>query len=83
MPDKPLQDLLVKEIMTSKVVHVNPDYTTEDCKALVTEMRSRHLPVLETDQIVGIISIGDLVKDAISDRKFVIGQPERYIYETR
>jgi len=46
-------------------------------------MRSRHLPVLETDQIVGIISIGDLVKDAISDRKFVIDQPERYIYETR
>ena len=69
--------------MTSKVVYVNPDYTTEDCKALVTEMRSRHLPVLETDQIVGIISIGDLVKDAISDRKFVIGQLERYIYETR
>lgn len=83
MPDKPLQDLLVKEIMTSKVAYVNPDYTTEDCKALVTEMRSRHLPVLETDQIVGIISIGDLVEDAISDRKFVIGQPERYIYETR
>jgi len=83
MPDKPLQDLLVKEIMTSKVAYVNPDYTTEDCKALVTEMRSRHLPVLETDQIVGIISIGDLVKDAISDRKFVIDQPERYIYETR
>lgn len=83
MPDKPLQDLLVKEIMTSKVAYVNPDYTTEDCKALVTEMRSRHLPVLETDQIVGIISIGDLVEDAISDRKFVIDQPERYIYETR
>ncbi|MCZ6897418.1 MAG: CBS domain-containing protein [Betaproteobacteria bacterium] len=83
MPDKPLQDLLVKEIMTSKVVYVNPDYTTEDCKALVTEMRSRHLPALETDQIVGIVSIGDLVKDAISDRKFVIDQPERYIYETR
>ncbi len=83
MRDKPLQDLLVKEFMTSKVVYVNPDYTTEDCKALVTEMRFRHLPVLETDQIVGIVSIGDLVKDAISDRKFVIDQLERYIYETR
>ena len=50
---------------------------------LVTEMRVRHLPVLENDQIVGIISIGDLVKDTISDREFVIDQLERYIYETR
>ena len=83
MPDKPLQDLLVKEIMTSKVVYVNPNYTTEDCKALVTEMRSRHLPALENDQIVDFISIGDLVKDAISDREFVIDQLEHYIYETR
>lgn len=83
MLDKPLRDILVKEIMTSKVVYVNPGNTTEDCMTLVTEMRSRHLPVLENDQIVGIISIGDLVKDAISDREFVIDQLERYIYETR
>ena len=83
MLDKPLRDILVKEIMTSQIVYVNPDNTTEECMALVTEMRSRHLPVLENDQIIGIISIGDLVKDTISDREFVIDQLERYIYETR
>jgi CBS domain-containing protein len=80
---KPLRDILVKEMMTSQVVYVNPDNTTEECMALVTEMRSRHLPVLENDQIVGIISIGDLVKDTISDREFVIDQLQRYIYEVR
>jgi CBS domain-containing protein len=83
MLDKPLRDILVKEIMTSQVVFVNPDNTTEECMALVTEMRSRHLPVMENDQIIGIISIGDLVKDTISDREFVIDQLERYIYEIR
>jgi CBS domain-containing protein len=83
MLDKPLRNVLVKEIMSNQVVYVNPDNTTEDCMALVTEMRVRHLPVLENDQIIGIISIGDLVKDAISDREFVIDQLEPYIYEIR
>lgn len=81
--DKSVRDVLVKEIMTSQVAYVSPDYTAEDCMALVTEMRVRHLPVLENDQVIGIISIGDLVKDAISDREFVIHQLERYIYGIR
>ncbi len=81
--DKPLRDILVKEIMSSQVVYVGPDDITDNCMMLVTEMRVRHLPVLENDQIIGIISIGDLVKDAISDREFVIDQLERYIYEIR
>ena len=51
--------------------------------ALVTEMRVRHVPVLENEQVIGIVSIGDLVKDAISDREFVISQLERYIYGIR
>ncbi len=51
---------------------MNPDYTTEALHAI----RVRHLPVLENDQVIGIISIGDLVKDAISDREFVISQLE-------
>ncbi|TSA53691.1 MAG: CBS domain-containing protein [Nitrosomonadaceae bacterium] len=81
--DKSVRDIPVKEIMTSQVAYVSPDYTAEDCMALVTEMRVRHLPVLENDQVIGIISIGDLVKDAISDREFVIHQLERYIYGIR
>ncbi len=58
--DKTLRDVLVKETMTSQVVHVGPEDTTEDCIALITKMRIRHLPVLESDQIIGIITIGDL-----------------------
>ena len=81
--DKSVRDILVKDIMTSQVAYVSPNYTAEDCMALVTEMRVRHLPVLENDQVIGIISIGDLVKDAISDREFVIHQLERYIYGIR
>ncbi len=60
MPNRPLRDVLVKETMTSQVVHVGPEDTTEDCIALITKMRIRHLPVLESDQITGMISIGDL-----------------------
>jgi CBS domain-containing protein len=58
--DKPLLDVLVKEIMSSQVVHVSPDDTIEHCLELVTKNHIRHLPVLENDQIIGIISIGDL-----------------------
>jgi len=58
--DRPLRDVLVKETMTSQVVHVGPEDTTEDCLALITGKRVRHLPVMESDQIIGMISIGDL-----------------------
>jgi len=60
--DKPMQDVQVKEIMSSNVVHVSPDDTIEHCMGLVTEKRVRHLPVLKNDRVVGIISIGDLSK---------------------
>ena len=76
--DKPLRDVLVED-MTRKTEYVSPDDTTEDCMKLVTEMRIRHLPVMDNDHIIGIISIGNLVKDTISDREFVIDQLERYI----
>ncbi len=58
--DRTLREVLVKEVMSSQVAHVNPDDTIKDCIALITEKRIRHLPVLENDQIFGIISIGDL-----------------------
>jgi CBS domain-containing protein len=72
--DRPLREVLVKEIMSSQVVHVSPDDTTEDCMALITKMRVRHLPVLENDQIIGIISLSVTCQARISGRKIVIGQ---------
>ena len=60
--DKPMQDVQVKEIMSSNVVHVSPDDTIEHCLELVTEKHVRHLPVLKNDRVIGIISIGDLSK---------------------
>ena len=59
---KPLQEVLVKEIMSSHVVHVSPDDTIEHCMELVTKNHVRHLPVLKDGEILGIISIGDLSK---------------------
>ncbi|MBA2482915.1 MAG: CBS domain-containing protein [Nitrosomonas sp.] len=74
--------MLVKDIMTNQVAYVDPDSSTANCMALITEMRVRHLPILDNDQVVGIISIGDLVKNTISEYEFVIHQLERYIYST-
>lgn len=60
--NKPLQDVLVKEVMSSQVVHVSPEDTIENCMELVTKNHVRHLPVLKNDRVIGIISIGDLSK---------------------
>ena len=73
----------VREIMTAAVMYVRPDQTTEDCMVLMTENRLRHLPVMESDKLVGLISIGDLVKDIISEQKFIIEQLEHYIHGER
>ncbi|MCW5600058.1 CBS domain-containing protein [Nitrosomonas sp.] len=80
--DKPVKDMHVKEIMTRQVAYVGLDNTNEDCMALITEMRVRHLPVVDEGKVVGLLSIGDLVKDTISEHQFVIKQLERYIYDT-
>jgi len=66
---KPIQDVLVKEIMSSHVVHVSPDDTIEHCMELVTDNHVRHLPVLKNDRTIGIISIGDLSKIQSSSSK--------------
>jgi CBS domain-containing protein len=65
--------------MTEKVVYVRPDQTTEECMALMTDKRVRHLPVVENDQLIGIISIGDVVKAIMSHQEFMIEQLENYI----
>jgi CBS domain-containing protein len=70
---------LVKEIMTRLVVHTHLDQSIEECMALVTEKRIRHLPVMAEGKLVGVISIGDLVKSIISDQQFIIEQLVRYI----
>jgi CBS domain-containing protein len=72
-------DTLVREIMTSKVLYVRPERTSDECMALMTENRVRHLPVMDGDRLLGIISIGDLVKDIISEQQFIIRQLEHYI----
>ncbi|MES9825613.1 MAG: CBS domain-containing protein [Candidatus Thiodiazotropha endolucinida] len=69
----------VKEIMSSQVLVVNPEQTTEECMAIMTEKRIRHLPVMKDKELVGIISIGDLVKAIIEEQQFVIEQLVRYI----
>jgi CBS domain-containing protein len=69
----------VREIMTSRVFTVKPDQTIEDCMALMTTNRIRHLPVVDDERLVGVISIGDVVKAIISQQEFVIEQLENYI----
>jgi len=69
----------VREIMTTNVVCVRHEQTIEECMAIMTEKAVRHLPVLEDDHMIGIVSIGDLVKHIIGDQEFIIEQLEHYI----
>lgn len=69
----------VGDLMEQSVLYVSPDSTIDECMALMTEHRTRHLPVLEADRVVGVVSIGDVVKELIADKQFVIEQLERYI----
>jgi CBS domain-containing protein len=69
----------VRAIMTQAVVTVRPGNTVEECMALMTEKRVRHLPVLVEDRVVGVISIGDVVKASIDAKDFMIKQLENYI----
>ncbi len=69
----------VSELMTKKVFYVSPGDTMEDCMALITARRIRHLPVMENQQLIGIVSIGDVVNRLISDQQFTIRELEKYI----
>lgn len=69
----------VREIMTANVITVQPGQSNEHCMQLMTDGRLRHLPVLDGEKLVGMISIGDLVKDIISDQQSMIRQLESYI----
>ncbi|MBP6440258.1 MAG: CBS domain-containing protein [Caldilineaceae bacterium] len=76
---KTSRETLVGAIMSSPVHAVRPDQSVEECMALMTEKRVRHLPVLEHGKLIGMISQGDLVKFIIEDQRFIIGQLESYI----
>ena len=81
--DRSSGDTRVREIMTSEVMYVGLEQTCEECMALMTENRLRHLPVLQSERLVGLLSIGDLVKHIISEQRFMIEQLEHYIHGER
>jgi len=70
----------VRDIMTTRVVYVHPEQTVEECMAIMTDKHIRHLPVLQDEKLIGMISIGDLVKSIIADQKFTIEQLEQFIH---
>lgn len=77
---KSSHDVPVREIMTDKLVTVQPGQTVEECMALMTNNRVRHLPVVEGERLIGVLSIGDLVKEVIADQEQTIKQLESYIH---
>ena len=77
---KTSKETLVSDIMTAHVVCIEPDWTVDQCMALMTEKRIRHLPVTERGRVVGVVSIGDLVKAVIEDQQHTIEQLESYIH---
>lgn len=79
LKDKASHDTNVDEIMTSPVVCGRLDQTVDECMALITDKRVRHLPIIEQERVIGVISIGDLVKSIIAQQQFVIEQLEHYI----
>jgi CBS domain-containing protein len=80
---KTSQGTLVRDIMSRKVICARPDQSVEECMAVMTARAVRHLPVLEHGQLVGIVSIGDMVNSVIGDQKFIIEQLEHYIHGDR
>ncbi|HEY0857298.1 MAG TPA: CBS domain-containing protein [Albitalea sp.] len=73
------KDTRLAEVMSTPVMYVHPHQTSDECMALMTENRLRHLPVLDGGRLIGLVSIGDVVKATISDQQFIIEQLEHYI----
>ncbi len=83
LKDRVSKQTIVGEIMTREVVCVGPTDNMEKCMLLISSMRCRHLPVIEDDQVIGVISIGDVVKTIISDQEITIQELENYIFGRR
>jgi CBS domain-containing protein len=77
---KSSRETRVRDIMTHKVLCVRPDHTVGDCMGLMTAKHVRHLPVLDHKKVIGVISIGDVVKEVISEQQLIIEQLEHYIH---
>jgi CBS domain-containing protein len=73
---------LIRDIMTAEMVTINPETSAEECMALMTKYHIRHLPVVEENRIIGLISIGDVVKQVITSRENTITELENYIMGT-
>ncbi len=80
--DRPARAIKVSEVMSSPVIYVLPHQTRDECMALMTNKRVRHLPVLDQGRLIGVISIGDLVRATIAEQQFIIEQLEHYITDT-
>jgi CBS domain-containing protein len=76
---KTSKETLVSEIMTTLVISVEPNWTADQCMALMTDKRIRHLPVTEQGRLIGIISIGDVVRAVVEEQQFTINTLQRYI----
>jgi len=76
---KSSKDTPVREIMTQKVLYVRPEQTVEECMALMTDKHVRHMPVIDGERMIGVVSIGDIVKSVISEQQFLISHLENYI----
>jgi CBS domain-containing protein len=77
------QTTLLKDVMTTSIISVRPEQSIDECMALMTSKHVRHLPVIENDKLVGLISIGDIVKAIISEHEYTIKQLENYITGAR
>ena len=79
LKEKSSKNTAVKELMTDKVCYVRPEQTMDECMALMTEKHMRHLPVIDGGKLIGIVSIGDVVKQIVKYKEFTIQQLENYI----
>ena len=79
LKDKSSKNTSVGDLMTREVFYINADSTLEESMALMTAKRIRHLPVLKNNQLIGIVTLGDVVKQIISDQQFAIRELEKYI----